>query len=231
MRRLLFADNTLFLTRLNTLCVLIQCGYNIPKPNKYTASWYNVDTKRACVLDMQIATLDRQVGRGASCILRRTLVGGKLIQKHLLQFLKHMVDFFNFVCSHLHFCFPFLLVIFHKCWISSVAMQIIVSNVLFFTQNCWIEIVLFQHKLRFWAAQLRGTYSELWWVSTSIQSVFQWSLLMFINTVSWFTSYTIAIFFNLIDVTLNKTKFISSLWKCPVILFWILSFPPGMGHL
>ena len=112
--------------------------------------------------------------------------------------------------------------------ISSITMQCIVPNVLFLPRNCWIEIeiVLFQHKLRFWAAQLRGTYSELWWVSTSIQSVFQWSLLMFINTVSWFTSYTIAIFFNLIDVTLNKTKFISSLWKCQVIFFWILNLSP-----
>ena len=117
--------------------------------------------------------------------------------------------------------------------ISSITMQCIVPNVLFLPRNCWIEIeiVLFQHKLRFWAAQLRGTYSELWWVSTSIQSVFQWSLLMFINTVFWFTSYTIAIFFNLIDVTLNKTKFISSLWKWQVIFSeFLICFPPGMGH-
>ena len=119
MRRLLFADNTLFLTRLNTLYVLIQCWYNTPKPNKYTASWYNVDTKRACVLDMQIATLDRQVGRGASCILRRTLVGGNLNTESLNLIPDTSDSFFNFFGSHLHFCFPFLLVIFHICWIIS----------------------------------------------------------------------------------------------------------------
>ena len=176
MRRLLFADNTLFLTRPNTLCVPIQCWYNIPKPNKYTASWYNVDTKRACVLDMQIATLDRQVGRGASCILRRTLVGSKLIQNHLIQLMRHMFFFMILLQS---FAFLFPLSSGYISWmlnISSTAMQCIVPNVLFLPRNCWIEIeiVLFQHKLRFWAAQLRGTYSELWWVSTSIQSVFQW---------------------------------------------------------
>ena len=117
--------------------------------------------------------------------------------------------------------------------ISSITMQCIVPNVLFLPRNCWIEIeiVLFQHKLRFWAAQLRGTYSELWWVSTSIQSVFQWSLLMFINTVSWFTSYTIAIFFILIDATLNKSN--SLLVFESVKSFFsefLVCFPPGMGH-
>ena len=117
MRRLLFADNTLFLTCPDTLCVQIQCWYNTPKPNKYTASWYNVDTKRACVLDMQIATLDRQVGRGASCILRRTLVGGNLNTESLNLIPDTSDSFLNFFGNHLHFCFPFLLVIFHKCWI------------------------------------------------------------------------------------------------------------------
>ena len=143
MRRLLFADNTLFLTRLNTLCVLIQCGCNIPKPNKYTASWYNVDTKRACVLDMQIATLDWQVGPGASCILRRTLVGSKLIQNHLIQFMKHMF-FFKFYCSHLHFCFPFLLVIFQECWIISNG-YILHCNAMHYSQ-----FLIFASKLLNW---------------------------------------------------------------------------------